>query len=273
MPRAAHTCRAVLFLRGGTMWRTRCMTALALVLSSTASFAQTGRIIGTVTTEGAKPVVGAQVRVAGTSLATLTRDDGRYTITVAPGTYTLRIARLGFVPDSGTGVAVRADEATTANFQLRSSAALLEAVVTIGYGQLQERDRTGSVEVVQAAEFNTGLIVSPEELIRAKVPGVQVVDNNEPGGGMAVRIRGGTSTNASNEPLYVVDGVPLPVGGGVTDATAGDALSGRNPLNFLNPKDIESISVLKDASATAIYGSRGANGVILITTKTGTTGP
>ncbi|HEU5219891.1 MAG TPA: SusC/RagA family TonB-linked outer membrane protein, partial [Gemmatimonadales bacterium] len=122
---------------------------------------------------------------------------------------------------------------------------------------------TGAVTQVAAADFNTGRIVSPEELIRGKVPGVQVSDNNEPGGGVSIRIRGATSINASSEPLYVIDGVP--VGGG-----AGGGLSaGRNPLNFLNPNDIESVTVLRDASAAAIYGANAANGVVLITTKGG----
>src|SRR5690349_12693173 len=119
----------------------------------------------------------------------------------------------------------------------------------------------GVVATVDSTQFNTGRVVSPEQLITAKVPGVQIVDNNEPGGEINIRIRGGTSVTSSNEPLFVLDGVPLPVGGGVKD--------GRNALNFLNPQDIESVTVLKDASATAIYGSRGANGVVLITTKSG----
>ena len=202
----------------------------------------------------------------------MTRDDGSYTISVQPGTYTVRAARIGFAPDSATGIAVVAGQTTTVNFQLRPSAVTLATVDVVGYGTQQVRDRTGSVATVTSEEFNTGRVITAEELIRAKVPGVQVISSNEPGAGVSVRIRGGTSTNASNEPLYVVDGVPLPVGGGVTNSTATDSRNGRNALNFLNPKDIESISVLKDASATAIYGSRGANGVILITTKSGAVG-
>jgi TonB-dependent starch-binding outer membrane protein SusC len=257
------------------MWRTGFVCLLTSLFVSNSVLAQAGQISGTVTaTEGARPLAGARINVVGRQLGANTRDDGRYTIVaVPPGTYTLRVTRLGFAPDSLMGVVVIPDAATTANFRLTPQAVQLTAVVSVGYGTQQLRDRTGAVETVSAAEFNTGRIVSAEELIRAKVPGVQVVDNNEPGGGMAVRIRGGTSVSANNEPLYVVDGVPLPVGGGVTDRTATDSLSGRNPLNFLNPRDIESISVLKDASATAIYGSRGANGVILITTKSGASEP
>jgi iron complex outermembrane receptor protein len=247
---------------------------IAALFAGSSVLAQTGSITGTVTSaEGATPVAGVRIVVAGTTIGAMTHDDGRYTISVQPGTYSLRAVRIGFAPDSASGVLVGAGQVTTVNFSLRPSAVTLATVDVVGYGTQEVRDRTGSVATVSSEEFNTGRIVSPEELIRAKVPGVLVVDNNQPGGGMAVRIRGGTSTTANNEPLYVVDGVPLPVGGGITNSTATDPLSGRNPLNFLNPKDIESISVLKDASATAIYGSRGANGVILITTKSGALGP
>ena len=114
---------------------------------------------------------------------------------------------------------------------------------------------------MSAEEFNTGRVVSPDQLIQGKVAGVQVVNSGEPGGGSSIRIRGGTSVNASNEPLIVVDGVPLSPGGGLS--------AGRNPLNFINPNDIARMTVLKDASSTAIYGSRGANGVIIIETRTG----
>ena len=234
----------------------------ALVAVGSPALAQTGRIDGTVTAaEGARPLPGVQVRVVGTTAGAVTREDGAYTITVQPGTYTLRATRIGFAPDSVTGVVVTAGGSATADFRLQVSATQLQAVVSVGYGTQEARDRTGAVQAVTAEEFNPGRVVSPQELIRAKVPGVQVVDNNEPGGGIQLRIRGGTSDNASNEPLYVVDGVPLQVGGGTS--------AGRNPLNFINPNDIENVSVLKDASATAIYGSRGANGVVIITTKTG----
>jgi iron complex outermembrane receptor protein len=139
----------------------------------------------------------------------------------------------------------------------------LADIVVVGYGEQQRRDVTGVVAEVSADQFNAGTIVGPEALIRGKVAGVQVAESNggEPGGGMSVRIRGGTSVTSSNEPLYVIDGVPLPVGGGLS--------AGRNPLNFLNPDDIASLTVLKDASATAIYGSQGANGVVMITTRDG----
>jgi len=248
------------------MWRKGLVGAVATLLASGSALAQTGRIAGRVTaSEGSTPVVNAQVVVAGTSTGTLTREDGRFTIEITPGTYALRVVRIGFKPDTVTGIVVRADSTTTVDVALQSAATVLSGVVVVGYGEQQARDLTGVAATVGTEDFNKGRIVAPEQLIQGKVAGVQVVDNNEPGGGMAVRIRGGTSIQASNDPLYVIDGVPITVGGG--------ASAGRNPLNFLNPNDIESVTVLKDASATAIYGSRGANGVVIITTKTGGSGP
>ena len=250
------------------MWR-KVFVSLGLTLLASASAQaqpQTGRIAGSVTsTDGAQPIENAQVVIPGTTIGTLTREDGRYSLTVAPGTYTVVVRRIGYLADSSANITVTAGGTATANFTLRQAAAQISGVTVIGYGTQEQRDRTGVIDEVSAEEFNTGRIVAPTELIRAKVPGVQVVDNNEPGGGMAIRVRGGTSVNASNEPLFVVDGVPLQVGGGTS--------AGRNPLNFLNPNDIQSMTVLKDASATAIYGSRGANGVVIITTKSGASGP
>jgi iron complex outermembrane receptor protein len=256
------------------MRQTFCVVAVGTLGLAHLAHAQTGRISGAVTTaEGARPVVGAQVIVAGTTTGSVTRDDGRYVITVQPGTYTVRVIRLGFSPDSLTGVVVTAGGETTANFSLQVSAAVLGNVVIVGYGTQEARNRTGVVASVDSSQFNTGRVVSPEQLITAKVAGVQVITDNEPGGGINIRIRGGTSVTSSSEPLFVLDGVPLPVGSGSNAALgAPQVKTGRNPLNFLNPADIANITVLKDASATAIYGSRGANGVVLITTKSGTQG-
>jgi TonB-linked SusC/RagA family outer membrane protein len=251
---------------GVMMWRNGFMVVVASLLASAPVLAQSGSITGRVfAAEGEQPVPRVQVVVVGTGLGTLTRDDGRYTIASVPaGTYTVRAQRIGLTADSARGVVVTPGGVTTTNFHLRASAVALGAVVTVGYGTQESRDRTGSIETVTERDFNTGRIVSPEQLIQAKVPGVQVVESNEPGAGISLRIRGGTSVTSSNEPLFVIDNVPLTTGGGTS--------AGRNPLNFLNPDDIESITVLKDASATAIYGSRGANGVVLITTKSGAAG-
>ncbi len=251
------------------MWRKTFVSLFASLVASGTLVAQSGTITGSVTTaDGGRPIARVQVVVVGTAQGAITGDDGRYTIVLDRGTYTLRVRRIGFGPDSANNVVVTSGGITTRDFRLITSAQLLGDVVAIGYGTTRARDLTGSVSTTVERDFNPGRVVSPEELIRAKVPGVQVVDNNEPGGGVTIRIRGGTSTGAygaSNDPLYVVDGVPLQVGGG--------ASAGRNPLNFLNPRDIATITVLKDASSTAIYGSRGANGVVIITTKSGLTGP
>ena len=247
------------------MSRAGFLSACAVLVLASPALAQSGSISGTVTTTQGSPLGGAQVTVVGTGTGALTRDDGRYTVTVPTGTYTVRVTRIGFVSDSLVGVFVSAGGSATASFQLAARTALLSDVVVIGYGTQAVRDITGSIASVDTTTFNRGRIVSPEGLIQGKIAGVQVVDNNEPGGGMAVRIRGGTSVTATNDPLYVIDGVPITVGGGTS--------SGRNPLNFLNPNDIESVTVLKDASSTAIYGSRGANGIVMITTKSGASGP
>ncbi len=250
----------------GARWLLAAVSAVGL-LSAQQLTAQgsTGRITGRVVeTSSQGPLANVSITVIGTTVGGYTRPDGGYNLTNVPvGTQKLRVARIGYTAKE-ISVSVQPDQVATVDVSLDALAAQLSAVVTTGYGTREARDRTGVVETVTEKTFNTGRVISPEQLIQAKVPGVQIVDNNEPGGGMAIRIRGGTSINASNEPLWVVDGVPLQIGGGVS--------SGRNPLNFLNPGDIESISVLKDASATAIYGSRGANGVVIVTTKRGTLG-
>jgi iron complex outermembrane receptor protein len=160
-------------------------------------------------------------------------------------------------------ITVVAGQTSTIELYMMPAPVMLAELVATGYGERQKRDVTGVVAQVKPEQFNTGRIISAEQLVTAKVAGVETVANNggEPGGGISMRIRGGTSVTSSNEPLYVIDGVPLAVGGGVS--------AGRNPLNFLNPEDIESFTVLKDASATAIYGSQGANGVVMIETRSG----
>jgi TonB-linked SusC/RagA family outer membrane protein len=221
---------------------------------------QTGTIRGRIVDASLLvPVSGAAVMVDGRTV--LSDEDGRFVLTVVPaGTYTLRVARLGYGEVEET-VTVVSGETTNVEIEMLAEAVEIEPLVAIGYGERPVRDLTGVVQEVSLEEFNPGRIVSPEELIQGKVAGVQVAESNggEPGGGISIRIRGGTSVNASNEPLFVVDGVPLAVGGGIS--------AGRNPLNFLNAEDIESMTILKDASATAIYGSRGANGVVIIETK------
>ena len=152
----------------------------------------------------------------------------------------------------------------TVNVSLQSTASDLNTVVVIGYGTVRKKDLTGSVATVSAKDFQKGVITTPEQLIAGKVAGVSITPNNgAPGSGSTIRIRGGSSLNASNDPLIVIDGMPL---------TNSDVAGVANALALLNPNDIASFSILKDASATAIYGSRAANGVIMVTTKTGRKG-
>jgi TonB-dependent starch-binding outer membrane protein SusC len=225
----------------------------------------TGTIRGRVTDEASQlPLRGATVRFGGQN--TQTRADGGYLLAdIPPGTDSLRVTMIGYAPVA-RAVTVVAGETLDLDVGLTAQAVNLAELVVIGYGEQRLGNITGAVTTVSPEEFNTGRVVTPTELIQNKVAGVQVVENNEPGGRTSIRVRGPTSTNASNEPLYVVDGQPLgtDAGGGVSP--------GRDPLNFLNPDDIASITVLRDAGAAAIYGTNAANGVVLITTKRGQQG-
>jgi len=233
-----------------------CVVLLA-VFSCQILFAQR-TVSGTVTdAQTNEPLISANILVVGTSLGTTTDIDGNFTLEVPVGSTQLDVSYTGY-----TTQRVNLDASNTVTVRLEAGAALQEVVV-IGYGTTRKSDATGAVNAVSSKDFNRGAIVSPDQLVAGKVAGVQITTNSgEPGGQTSVRIRGGTSVNASNEPLYVIDGMPID----------NQAFSGRNPLNFLNPNDIETFTVLKDASATAIYGSRGANGVIIITTKKGKAG-
>ena len=237
---------------------------LAVVFSLFAFPAQAqdgGTITGTVTdAQNGETLPGANVSVVGTQRGTATNANGRYTIeNVQPGSYSLRASFVGFQPQVVEQVQVSAGETTQVDFELQASQQTLEEVVVVGYGTQKEQDVTGSVQKVSPAEFNKGPVVSPEQLISGKIAGVQIQANSgAPGASSFIRIRGASSVNADSSPLFVVDGVPL--------SNVGNQAS-RNPLNFLNPNDIANVTVLKDASATAIYGARGANGVIMIETK------
>jgi iron complex outermembrane receptor protein len=225
----------------------------------------TATIRGEVTDQASQlPLRGAVIRVG--NLNTETRADGAYTLTGVPeGTDTVRVTMIGYAPAAQV-VPIAAGQTINLDFALTAQALNLAEMVVIGYGEERQGNVTGAVTNVTEEEFNTGRVISPTELIQNKVAGVQVVESNEPGGKTSIRIRGSTSTSASNEPLYVVDGLPLgtDAGGGVTP--------GRDPLNFINPEDIASITVLRDAAAAAIYGTNAANGVVLITTKRGQQG-
>ena len=227
-------------------------------------FAQgpSGTVRGRITDSASTlPLRGATVPLGG--LRAETRADGGYILENVPaGTDSLRVTMIGYAPQARAGHRGWRRSRLTLDVALTAQAVNLAEMVVVGYGEEKQGNVTGAVTSVTSGEFNTGRVITPTELIQSKVPGVQVVENNEPGGRTSIRVRGPTSTSASNEPLYVVDGLPI---GGVTGL-------GRDPLNFLNPDDIASITVLRDAGAAAIYGTNAANGVVLITTKRGKQG-
>ena len=203
-----------------------------------------------------EPIIGATVRVDGTQTATVTDFDGNFVLKANQGA-DITITYIGYQPQT-----VKA--APTVEVILQDDAAVLNEVVVIGYGAVRKSDLTGSVTAMKPDTKNKGLVVNAQEMMQGKIAGVNVTsDGGSPGGSSTIRIRGGSSLNASNNPLIVIDGVPM-------DNNGVKGLS--NPLSMVNPQDIESFNVLKDASATAIYGSRGSNGVIIITTKKGRKG-
>ena len=222
-------------------------------------------VSGTVS-DASGPLPGASILVKGTTNGAQTDLDGKFTIRNVGANAVLVFSYIGLKSQE-----VNVAGKTSVKVILKEDSAELNEVIVVGYGTLKKKDATGAVDQIGAKDFDNVASPSPAQLLRGKVAGVQVTQSSgEPGGGVAIRVRGNTSIRSGNGPLIVIDGVPLD-GGNVSGG--GDNLLGassaRNPLNFVNQNDIESISVLKDASSTAIYGSRGANGVIVITTKKG----
>ncbi len=221
--------------------------------------------------ESGLPLPGVNIAIKGTLTGTTTDLDGKYQIQADEGD----VLVFSFVGYQTQEIPVGTQDVIDVTMEVDQ--VLLEEVVVVGYGTQRRANVTGSAERVLADEANVGLVTAPEQLFQGRVAGVNVIQNGgEPGAPTTVRIRGGTSISASNEPLYVIDGVPIDNAGGTPGLLSeggNTPSSGRkNPLVFLNPNDIESVDILKDASAAAIYGSRGANGVILITTKKGRAG-
>ncbi|MBC5837119.1 SusC/RagA family TonB-linked outer membrane protein [Flavobacterium sp. F-392] len=230
-----------------------------------AGLAYSQDVSGTVS-DASGPLPGASILVKGTTIGAQTDLDGKFTIRNVGANAVLVFSYIGLKQQE-----VNVAGKTTVKVLLKEDSAELNEVIVVGYGSVKKKDATGAVDQIGAKDFDNVASPSPAQLLRGKVAGVQVTQSSgEPGGGVAIRIRGNTSIRSGNGPLIVIDGVPLD-GGNVSGG--GDDLLGtsssRNPLNFVNQNDIESISVLKDASSTAIYGSRGANGVIVITTKKG----
>lgn len=237
---------------------------LFFILCALATTAQ-NTVSGKVTDlKGGFGLQGVTVTVKGTKTATQTNSEGNFTIK-APSDATLEFTSAGY---SSKDVAVAGQ--SFLNVTLSVSVEKLTDVVIIGYGTAKKKDLTGSISTISTKDFQKGLVTTPEQLIAGKVSGVSITSNGgAPGSGSVIRIRGGASLSASNDPLIVIDGVPLANGvNGSSQSLAGAA----NALSLINPNDIETFTVLKDAAATAIYGSRASNGVILITTKTGKSG-
>ena len=221
--------------------------------------AQTRTIIGEVTdAQNGEALIGATVMVEGEKGGTVTDFDGNFSLQVSSSAKKIKVSYIGYI-DKVLSIS------DNMKVKLESDSKALADVVVIGYGTARKSDLTGSVATVKSKDFNKGLVSSPEQLINGKVSGVQIMSNSgSASAGSTIRVRGGASLNASNDPLIVLDGVPLEQGG----------ISGNssNFLSMINPSDIESMTVLKDASSTAIYGSRASNGVIIITTKKGQQG-
>ena len=233
------------------------LTSLALLCAGDVLLSAQGRynVSGTVLDDFG-PVIGATVVEKGTSNGTATDLDGAFELNVASPDSYVEVTCIGYAPQT-----FKASELPK-QIVLSEDSQFLDEVVVIGYGTVKKDDMTGSVSAIKAEDLNRGAVVNTQDMIKGKVPGLLVTPGDGgPGSSSRIRIRGSASLNASNDPLIVIDGVPIAQG-------AGGAMS--NPLDLLNPNDIESFSVLKDASAAAIYGSRASNGVILITTKKGT---
>lgn len=238
---------------------TRILLMVLALLVSVVGFSQsrtiTGKVMGS---DSQEPLIGVSIVIKGTTIGTITDVDGSYTIAATPG-QTLVYSFIGYNKQERV-----VGDATKIDVTLELDTERLGEVVVIGYGQVKKSDATGSVLAVTSEDFNKGAITSPQELVVGKIAGVQITTpGGAPGSGATIRIRGGSSLSASNDPLIVIDGVPVDNSGisGMSD-----------PLSTINPNDIETFTVLKDASATAIYGSRASNGVIIITTKKGSKG-
>ena len=247
-------------MKQGTLLKVkRWVVSLLLTTLPFTMMAQGSRTVhGNVTDEQGEPLIGVTVMAVGSQQGAVTDFDGNYTITVGDGVRQLQFSYVGYEKQTVDIVSSTHNIVLTGDNQLKE-------VVVIGYGVQKKTDLTGAISSVGEKDFNHGVITSPEQLVNGKISGVQITNGGgSPTAGATIRIRGGASLNASNDPLIVIDGVPMEIGQGITGSG--------NPLSLINPNDIETMTVLKDASSTAIYGSRASNGVILITTKKGLKG-
>lgn len=235
--------------------------SMAFCFSLAVAAQNNGSLNGTVLDSKGEGVPGATVKLSRNNKITATDIDGKFSFTgLEAGSETVVVSSIGFKTTTNT-VELIAGQGVSISVALKDDAINLNEAVVVGYGTTQKKDLTGSISSVNSKDFNKGANSTPEQLVTGKISGVKITSSGgAPGSGSRIRIRGGTSINASNDPLIVIDGVPID----------NNSISGSpNPLSLINPADIENITVLKDASSTAIYGSRAANGVIIITTKKG----
>ena len=234
---------------------TLCAALLLSILGGAQVFAQSGYEVKGVVVDAVGPIIGATVIEQGTTNGVSTGLDGDYVLTVSSADAIVEISCIGYATQ--TFVASQVPATVT----LGEDTEFLDEVVVIGYGTVKKEDMTGSITAIKSDELNRGAMVNTQDMLKGKVPGLHIIPGDGgPGSGSTIRIRGAASLNASNDPLIVIDGVPIANDGGYGMS---------NPLDMINPNDIESFTVLKDASSAAIYGSRASNGVIMITTKKG----
>ena len=251
-------------LKINALFKLLCLFLLGI--SSGNLIAQAITVTGTVIDEEQQPLIGVTILVDGTTTGTISDFDGNYQLEVPSGDVILKFSYTGY-----SNQEIQVNNRSRIDVTMSTSVSALDEVVVIGYGEVTKRDLTGSVSSVKSEELDQLKPVSFENGLAARAAGVQVVTSQGgPGESAKIRIRGGTSINASNDPLYVVDGFAIESSAINTGLGIGN--SSTSPLAALDPSSIESVEVLKDASATAIYGSRGANGVIIITTKKGRSG-
>lgn len=237
--------------------------------------AQKRTVYGIVTDSKNEPLIGVNVTIKNVSTTgTITDIDGKYSLEIPSGNSVLVFSYIGYSTQE-----VKVSNRSVVDIVLKDDMQALEEVVVVGYGTMKKSDLTGSVSSITSDNFKLGTDLTPQQLMQGAFSGVNISQNSgKPGGSNTIRVRGGTSITASNDPLYVIDGVPISTSAGVNQSNIGSSTTDFfdqepiNPLSNINPNDIESINILKDASATAIYGSRGANGVIMITTKKGKAG-
>ncbi len=252
-----------------------CCVAVPMLFAAQMAFGQTRTITGKVTDANREPLAGVNVVVKGTQKGTMTNADGSFTLTVPDGKSEIEASFIGFTTQT-----ITLGTSNSVSILLEDEMSDLDEVVVVGYGTMRKSDLTGSVKAISSDDFKVGSNLNSQQLMQGQFAGVNITMNSgKPGGTSSIRVRGGNSITAANDPLYVVDGIPLNYNSAgnklkISSDVQTDVfdMEGDDPLSMIDPDDIESINVLKDASATAIYGSRGANGVIIVTTKKGRKG-